>query len=215
MKYLFVSSEQVIQQNYRYSFLFRLAGAILILGSLLQVPILVLGVAVWRYHETQAANQNALQIEAKNLQAATVPLKEVSQKLVQIHQWEPIFRNRLPISALLNAVQVSIPQNVVLDSLLIESEQYDRQPVSGGVYRVPKEYRVVLQGVEKQEGEDLLQEFNDTLLKHLPTGSEMVRSEHLEKKADRLAPFVLQYAVKLSGNYFGLGLKRIAEPDTL
>jgi hypothetical protein len=215
MKHLFVSSERVIQQNYRYGSVFRLAGALLLLGAFSQAPILLIGINTWRYCESQSAEQRSLKLEAESLRAAEAPLKEVKQKLNQIHQWEPILRSRLPVSALLNAVQISIPTTAVLDSLSIETEQFDRHPVSGGTYRVPEEYRVVLQGVGKQGAEDVLQEFNDALLRRLPAGSEVVRSEYLDKRTDGLVPFILQYAVKPSGNYFGLGLKRIAEPDTL
>jgi hypothetical protein len=217
MRYLFVSADRVVQQNYRYGFVFRLAGALLILGALVQVPIGIVIFDTWRYQDARNTQQQALQIEAQNLQGLAAPLKEVKQKLTQIHQWEPILRGRVPIGALLNAVQLSIPTSLALESISIESEQFDRLPVAGGIYRVPKEYRVVLQGVEKQRNgvATAIQEFNDEMLKRLPTGTEVVRSEYLGKNADGLIPFVLQYAVKPSGNYFGLGLKRVTEPDTL
>jgi hypothetical protein len=217
MKYLFVSADRVIQQNYRYGFVFRLAGALLILGVLIQVPMGIVIFDIWRYQDAQTTQQQSLQIEAQNLQASVAPLKEVKQKLIQIQQWEPILRSRIPVSALLNAVQLSIPTTLVLESISIESEQFDRLPVAGGIYRVPKEYRVVLLGIEKQTSGvgGSIQEFNDEMLKRLPTGTEVVRSEYLSKSAAGLIPFVLQYAVKPSGNYFGLGLKRVTEPDTL
>jgi hypothetical protein len=55
----------------------------------------------------------------------------------------------------------------------------------------------------------------DALKKRLPTGSELIRSERLERRSEGTVPFLLQYSVKPSGNYFGLGLKKIAEPDHL
>jgi hypothetical protein len=149
------------------------------------------------------------------LQKSNGPLKETRQKLSQIRQWEPILYHRIPVSSLLNAVQISIPQNAVLDSISVEAEQFDRLPVQGGVYRVPKNYRVVLQGLERPGGGDALQSFNEALQKHLPTGSELVRAERLDLRSDGNVSFLLQYSVKPTGNYFGLGLKKIAEPDNL
>lgn len=213
MKYLFVSPERVIEQHYRYGFVFRFAGLLVILGFIVQAPILLFSVNVWRDREREIAEQTSLRTEMKDLEASAAPLKEIKQKLAQIHQWEPILRNRLPVSALLSAVQNAIPQSAVLDFLTIESEQYDRQPVPGGIYRTPSSYRVILQGLENQEGGDA--KFNEALLGRMPTGSEMIRSERLDKRADGLIPFTLLYSVKPTGNYFGLGIKKIAEPDTL
>jgi hypothetical protein len=216
MKYLFVSANRVVQQNYRYGFVFRLAGAFLILGGLIQVPLAVVIFNTWRYQNEQAREEKLLQMETQNLQVLAAPLKEVKQKLNQIHQWEPILRSRIPVGALLNAVELSIPNALVLESISIESEQFDRVPVAGGTYRVPKEYRFVLQGIEKKEnGVGEMRGFNDAMLKRLPAGTEVVRAEYLDRTADGLIPFVLQYSVKASGNYYGLGLKRVTEPDPL
>jgi hypothetical protein len=83
------------------------------------------------------------------------------------------------------------------------------------MYRVPRSYRLDLQGLERAHQGDGLQIFSDALQKRLPSGSELMRSERLEQRRDDTVPFVLQYSVKPSGNYFGLGLKKIAEPDNL
>jgi hypothetical protein len=143
------------------------------------------------------------------------PLNEVRQDLSQIRQWEPIFRSRIPVSALLSAIENSIPANAVLDSISIESDQYDQTPVPGGIYRVPTNYRVVIQGLEKIGVDDTAQLFADALQKRLPSASELVHSERLQKRSDDLIPFLLEYSVKPTGNYFGLGLKKISEPDSL
>jgi hypothetical protein len=135
--------------------------------------------------------------------------------LAQIRQWEPIMYHRIPISSLLNAVQISIPPAAVLDSISIEAEQFDYLPVQEGTYRVPRNYRLVLQGLERADEGDTLQIFCDALQKRLPTGSELIHSERLERRSEGTIPFLLQYSVKPSGSYFGLGLKKIAEPDNL
>ena len=153
MKYLFVSPEKVSQDQYRHGPVFRLAGVLLLLGVVLQVPVLFWGVLSWKQFRDRNAEETSLRIELSELQKADVALKEIRQKLAQIRQWEPILNNRIPVSSLLNAIQVSIPQNAVLDTISIEAEQFDRLPVVGGMYRVPRAYRLVLQGLERPGGE--------------------------------------------------------------
>jgi hypothetical protein len=215
MRYLFVSSEKVSRDQYRHGPIFRLAGVLLLLGLVLQAPLFFLGVLSLKQFEDRNAEQASLRIERGELQKADIPLRETRQKLAQIRQWEPILNNRIPISSLLNAIQVSIPQNAVLDTISIEAEQFDHLPVLGGMYRVPRDYRLVLQGLERAGGGDALLAFSDALQKRFPTGSELMRSERLEKRSDGSVPFLLQYSVKPSGNYYGLGLRKIAEPDNL
>jgi hypothetical protein len=215
MRYLFVSPEKVSQDQYRHGPVFRLAGVLLLLGLVLQVPLLYLGLLTWKQFLDRNAEQTSLRIELGELQKADIPLRETRQKLAQIRQWEPILNNRIPISSLLNAIQVSIPKNAVLDTISIEAEQFDHLPVAGGTYRVPRDYRLVLQGLERPGGGDALQVFSDALQKRFPTGSELARSECLEPRSDGSVPFLLQYSVKPSGNYYGLGLRKIAEPDNL
>jgi hypothetical protein len=215
MKYLFVSPERVSHDQYRHGPIFRLAGMLLLLGIGLQVPLLILGLLSWKQVKAGREEQSSLRTEWEELQKANLPLKETRIKLAQIRQWQPILYNRIPISSLLHAVQVSIPPNAVLDSISVEAEQFDRLPVQGGTYRVPKNYRLVLQGVETKSVGDTLQTFCDSLQKRLPTGSELVRSEQLNQRGDGNVPFLLQYSVKPSGNYHGLELTKIAEPDNL
>ena len=215
MRYLFVCAEKVAQDQYRHGSIFRFAGTLLLLGTVLQIPLLSLAGLSWKRFQDQRAEQSLLRAEWGELQSTNIPLRETRQKLAQIRQWEPILYNRIPTSSLLNAVQVSIPQNAVLDSISIEAEQFDQLPVQGGMYRVPRSYRLVVQGLERAHQGDGLQIFSDALQKRLPSGSELMRSERLEQRRDDTVPFVLQYSVKPSGNYFGLGLKKIAEPDNL
>lgn len=215
MKFLFVSPEKVVRQRYRRSLVFRLAAVLVFLGLIAQVPILVFGVLAWTGVIEESKRQKVLLEKADNLREQSAPLDEVRQDLSQIRQWEPILRSRVPVSALLSAIENSIPADAVLDSISIETNQYDQTPVSGGIYRVPTNYRVAVQGLEKIGVDDTAQLFADTLEKRLPSGSELIRSERLQKRSDNLIPFLLEYSVKPTGNYFGLGLKKIAEPDSL
>ena len=167
MRYLFVSPEKIFQDHYRHGPVFRFAGMLLLFGLVLQVPLIYSAALSWKQYQDRVAEQSLLRTELGELQKADIPLRETRQKLAQIRQWEPILYNRIPISSLLNAVQISIPQNAVLDSISIEAEQFDRLPVRGGTYRVPRDYRLVLQGLEKPGGRQALQIFCDALQKRL------------------------------------------------
>jgi hypothetical protein len=215
MKYLFVSDERVVQQHYKRGITFRLTGAVILFAAVVQVPVMVMAGLGWMRRHDEIARQNELRAEANDLQTANAPLADVRRKLAQIRQWEPILRNRIPISALLHLIEASMPASAVLDSITIESEQFDRLPVPGGVFRVPGNYRLVLQCLERPEGGDAVQALGEALQKGLPSGSELVHSDQTGKRADGLVQFSLQYSIKPTGNYFGLGVKKISEPDTL
>ena len=113
MRYLFVSPEKVSQDQYRHGPVFRLAGVLLLLGLVLQVPLLFFGVLSWKQFQDRNAEQTSLRIELGELQKADIPLRETRQKLAQIRQWKPILNNRIPISSLLNAIQVWIGPIVI------------------------------------------------------------------------------------------------------
>ena len=215
MKYLFVSDERLIQQQYRRGIIFRLAGVLILLAAFLQLPALLLAGLNWKRHQDEESSRTELRAEANNLQQANTPLNDVRRKLDQIRQWEPILRNRLPVSALLHAIENSIPPNAVLDSIAIESEQFERVPVPGGVFRVPGSYRLVLQGLERWGEGEAAQTLAEALQKCLPSRSELVHTDRSEKRADGFVQFSLQYSIKPDGNYFGLGVRKISDPDSL
>ena len=215
MRFLFVSPEQIVRQKYRRGIVFRLSAACVFLGLAAQIPIFVSGVLAWKSFTAESERQKVLLVEAGNLRKQSAPLEEIRQELSQIRRWEPILRSRVPVSALLSALEKSIPANAALDSISIESAQYDEAPVSGGIYRIPTSYRVVIQGLERAGAEDAVQLFTGALEQRLPPGTQLARSERLPTRSDNLTPFVLEYSVKPTGNYFGFGLQKIAEPGSL
>ncbi|MBW0001523.1 MAG: hypothetical protein JO015_20710 [Verrucomicrobia bacterium] len=215
MKNLFVSPERVAVQNYRTGLPFRVAAAIILAGLVLQAPMLLSSVLTWRRYQRAQDRREMLRAETANFQAQLVPLQETKRKLQQIHQWEPIFKARLPVSAILAAVEKSIPDQAVLGSVSIEADQFDRVPVTGGVYRVPTNYRLVLQGETRPEQGEAVQVFSETLLRRLPPGSEEIRNDRQPRAAGNYNSFVLQYSIKPNGNYFGMGVQRLADPDPL
>jgi hypothetical protein len=215
MKHLFVSPEKIILQRYKHDREFRAAGFLLIVIAFLQVPLGVLGCLLWNRFQEQSAIESQNRIRAVDLQSRNANLHDVRQKLSQIRQWEPILRSRIPSGAILSAIQKGIPPDVVLDSIVIETGNYQVVPVTGGTYRVPKDYMLLLQAIAKPESAGAIDRFKDSLAKILPPGTELLRTSQLDKRSDGLIPTQMQYSIKPTGNYWSLGLTKISEPDSL
>jgi hypothetical protein len=154
-------------------------------------------------------------VAAENeLQNRLVAFKDTRQKLSQIQQWEPIIRGRLPCSAVLAAIEQTVPADAVLEKVALESSRYQALPVAGGTYRVPEVYTLSIQGSLRFGHAEELETFTNELTKHLPAGAQVVRSKLLEGP-ESLVPFLLVYAITPTGNYSALGVQRIADPDRL
>ncbi|MGA8477078.1 MAG: hypothetical protein WB696_03890 [Chthoniobacterales bacterium] len=215
MKHLFVSPEKILGQRYKHDRGFRAAGFLLIAMVFLQLPLGVLGCFLWNRCQEQSAIQSQNRIRAVDLQSRNENLHDVRQKIGQIRQWEPILRSRIPSGAILSAIQKGIPPDVVLDSVAIETGDYQVVPVTGGTYRVPKDYMLLLQATAKTDSASAIDRFKDSLAKILPPGTELLRTSRLDKRSDGLIPIQMQYSIKPTGNYLSLGLTKISEPDSL
>jgi hypothetical protein len=215
MKHLLISPERILLQRYKYERGFRVAGFLLLITGFLQLSLCVFGFVLGsRFHE-QSAIQSQNRLRATDLQSENTALHDVRQKLAQIRQWEPILRNRIPSSAILSAIQKGIPSDVVLDSIVIETTNYQAIPVIGGTYRVPQDYRLFLQVATKSGSVGAIDRFKDNLTEILPPGSELLRTTQLDKRSDGLVATEIQYSIKPTGNYLSLGLTKISEPDSL
>jgi hypothetical protein len=215
MRYLFISPEKSTFHRYRRDLVFRIAGVLIVVGVLAQVPLLAFGVLTWLRLDQQTRRRTAIASQTDELSRLDLPLKDVRQQLAQIRQWEPIIRHRLPVSAILGGLEASIPDKVVIDSVTLEADQYDRVSVNGGTYRAPTNYRIIIQGKAQPTSPDAVQQFADKLRIRLPAEAELVRAEHWEDRSGGLLGFVIQYAVKTTGNYNGAGLTRITDPSSL
>jgi len=76
-------------------------------------------------------------------------LKETELQFRQIKSWEPILRGRMPGSAVLGAVEQTIPQEVVLSRIAMEAANYRLVLLSPGSFRVPETYTITLEGSQK------------------------------------------------------------------
>jgi hypothetical protein len=215
MRHLFVSRERILLQRYKHDRVFRLAGSLLLLATLLQLPLGIFGFFLWNRFQEQSTIQSQNQIRTADLQGQSAKLREVRQKLAQIRQWEPILRNRIPNAAILSAIQKAIPAEVALDSILIETGSYQVTPTVGGTFRLPQNYTLVLQATAKLGSAGAIDRFKDNLAKILPPGSELLQTSQLDQRPDGLVPIQMQYSIRPTGNYLSLGLTKISAPDSL
>lgn len=214
MKNLFLSPERIVLRSYQRELVFRAVGLIVLVTGLLQLPVLFFAFTTWQNYQTLTDKKVQLAAAANELQTKLVAFKDTRQKLSQIQQWEPIIRGRLPCSAVLAAIEQTVPTDAVLEKIGIESSRYQALPVAGGTYRVPELYTLSIQGSLKFGRVEELEAFTNELKKHLPAGAQVLRSKLLEG-TESLVPFHLVYSIMPAGNYSTLGVQRIADPDRL
>jgi hypothetical protein len=214
MKNLFLSPERIVLRSYQRELIFRAVGLTVLVTALLQLPALFFAFTTWRDYQALTDKKGQLLAAANELQTRLVALKDTRQKLSQIQQWEPIIRGRLPCSAVLAAIEQTVPADAVLEKIGIESSRYQALPVAGGTYRVPEFYTLSIQGSLKFGHAEELEAFTNELKKRLPVGSQVLRSKLLEG-TESLVPFLLVYSITPAGNYTALGVQRIADPDRL
>jgi hypothetical protein len=214
MKNLFLSPERIVLRSYQRELVFRGVGLVLLITGLIQLPVLFFGFTIWRDQKTRIDRQTQLLAAENELKNRLVGFKDTRQKLSQIQQWEPILRGRLPCSAVLAAIEQTVPADAVLEKIALESSHYQALPVAGGTYRVPEVYTLSIQGSLKFGHAEELENFTSALNKRLPIGSQVVRSKLLEG-TESLVPFLLVYSIVPTGNYSALGVQRITDPDRL
>jgi hypothetical protein len=214
MKNLFLSPERIILRSYQQELIFRAAGLIVLITVFLQLPILVLAFFTWRDYQAETDRKGRLLATENDLQSKLAAFKDTRQKLGQIQQWEPVIRGRLPCSAVLAAIEQTVPEDAVLERISLEAAKFQALPVVGGTYRVPEIYTLSLQGSLKFGHAEELEALTNELKRRLPAGAQVVRSKLLEG-TETLVPFLLVYSIPAAGNYTALGVQRIADPDRL
>ena len=95
---------------------------------------------------------------------------------------------------------------MALDSILVETGNYQAISTVGGTYRVPQDYMLLLQATAKSGSDGAVDRFKASLAKILPPGSQLLRTWQLDKRPDGLFPIQIQYSIKPTGNYLNLGL---------
>ena len=211
MQPFFVSVEKLAKQAYRYDFRYRIAASTLIVAMALQAPL-----GLFLFYEnrarTEEENRQSVALQKKTqLTENLVSLKETETQLGQIESWEPILRGRMPVSAVIGAVEQTIPPEIALSRIAVEAASYRAVPLGSGTFRVPENYAITLEGASNDENSRVWEEFVDHLLRRLPPGSRVVScvaDAAKDSKTVRMACKATLQA-QANGNYFSLGVSKI------
>jgi hypothetical protein len=213
----FISEEKLARQAYRYDSRYRLAAFVLMVAILLQAPFLTLLYYQNRIRETEESRRGAaLQKQAK-LAGELNGLKETEVQLGQIRSWEPILRGRMPASAVLGAIEQTIPRDVVLSRIVMEASKYRGLVLSRGSFRVPETYTITLEGAQKVRDPAVWEQFIRKFLSRLPPGS-TVETSVVGGAGDTksaILPCKALLQAQANGNYFPLGVNKIDAEENL
>lgn len=217
MQPFFISEAKLARQAYRYDHRYRLAALLLMVALAWQLPFLALFSYQNRINEEEASRREfALQKKAQ-LTAELGNLKETEFQLDQITSWEPILRARMPVSAVIGAVEETIPREIVLSRFVVEAANYRPVSLTAGSFRVPETYTITLEGERKGPDPEIWGKFIGKFLSRLPPGSAVVTSsvgnEGNPKNAIQTCKAVLK--AQANGNYSPLGLNKIETEENL
>jgi hypothetical protein len=213
----FVSEDRLARQAYRYDYRYRLAAFLLIATILLQVPFIAF-ICYQRQIEQREGIRRGFAFQKKaQITADLDSLKETEVQLRQIKSWEPILRGRMPVSAVLGAIEQTIPREVALSRISLEATNYRQVSIYSGSFRVPETYTITLQGEQNVPDQGVWQKFINGLLSRLPPGSKLLTS--LVDNDPNLKSAVVNCKAVLiaqsNGNYFPLGVNKIDTEEDL
>jgi hypothetical protein len=213
----FVSEEKLARQAYRYDSRYRLAAFVLMIAVLLQAPFLTLLYYQNRISDAEESRRGSALQQQAQLTGELNGLKETEVQLGQIRSWEPILRARMPVSAVLGAVEQTIPRDIVLSRIFMEATKYREVVLGRGSFRVPETYSITLEGAQKARDPVVWKQFIEKLLLRLPPGSavetSVVGSDGNSKSAILTCKALLQ--AQANGNYFPLGVNKVEAEENL
>lgn len=214
MKPLFISRENIVKRAYRRSPSFRLAGGVVLAGLLLQIGFACKGIQLALEAGSLASANRALRYAVNTANNEKGKYAELETKLADIRSWGPILTNRLPVSAVLAAIEQTIPPQLVIRNLNIVAVQQTPVKLAAGVFLLPKTYRLQIEG-EQQKGSDpgLVERFSASLLARMPANARQVKSEQAGQREAQSFKLVLE--LPANGNYHNLGLNPSQGPETL
>lgn len=207
MKPHLISTEVLVRQVYRYSPAYRLAAFVIFSFLFLQVPAIVWFVYERGVGEERRARAAQLAGDAARIATARRALADTERKLKHIQDLTPLLRARLPISAVLGKIEQFTPQEVVLSRITIDSGNFQPVQLEKSLFQIPREITIVIEG--EQTSRDASKSLGEKLIKSLPPGSKMSNLVQ-ENKAFRLT-----LSAPANGNYFGLGVTKIAAENAL
>jgi hypothetical protein len=216
MKPLFVSQDLIIKRAYRRDRWFKLAGGAVLLGLLLQLGLGYQTVQIIFQGNSLASQRRVLSYSVNEANQTRVKYADLEKRLADLHSWGPILANRLPTSAVLAAVEQTIPSGIVISRLSLSAAQQTPVRLTSGVFMVPKTYRLQLEG-ERMQGSSsgILESFSRNLLARMPSNSRQVSRQEGTEPKERLGTFKLILELPANGNYHGLRLNPVQQAESL
>ena len=216
MKPYLISQEVLARQVYRYNPAYRFAAFVLCCFLLAQIPLVA-----WIVYErglTAQRQARAAQLAADTARIASErkSLADTEKKLRRIQDLAPILRARLPISALLGKIEELVPPNLTVSKITIDAEVFQPVQVETGLFQVPRQMRIEIQGEEPPAGggpANPSTKLAQALLKSLPPGSSIADTTPVP--GQHYKTFRLTLIAPANGNYYGLGVTKLATQNSL
>jgi hypothetical protein len=215
MKPYLISKEVLASQVYRYHPAYRFAAFVVCCFLLVQVPLVV-----WLVYERDLTAQR--QARADQLAADTAKiagerkaLADTEKKLRRIQDLAPILRSRLPISALLGKIEQLAPPNLTVSKITIDGQAFQPIQIETELFQAPRQIRIAIEGEQSLQGggPNPSNQLAQGLLQSLPPGSKIDDNSPMD--GQHYKTFRLTLIAPTNGNYYGLGVTKLATQNSL
>lgn len=215
MKHYLIAKEVLARQVYRYDPAYRFAAFVFFCFLLTQIPAVVWFVYERAVGEERQARTAQLAAEADRITGERRLLVDTEKKLKRIQDLAVILRARLPISAVLGKIEQFTPPDLTLSHITIDAEAFQPVQSEAGLFRIPRQIRIAIEGEQSQQGGDANAYNNlaEQLLKSLPPESKIADRSLIDDH--NLKTFRLTLIAPTNGNYFGLGVTKIGSQNAL
>ena len=215
MKPYLISHEVLARQVYRYNPAYRFAAFLLCCFLLAQIPLVAWIVYERGLTEQRTARAAELGEDTARITSERKALGDTEKKLKRIQDVAPILRARLPIGALLGKIEQLVPPNLTVSKIMIEGEVFQPVQIETGMFRVPRQLRIEIEGEEPPQGgpTDQSAKLAQALLKSLPPGSSI--ADNSPVSGPKYKTFRLTLIAPANGNYYGLGVTKLAAQNSL
>ena len=215
MKPHLISKELLGRQVYRYHPAYRLAAFLLCCFLLLQLPIVAWIVYERDLTQQRQARAAELAADAARIARERKGLADTEKKLKRLQDLAPILRARLPVSALLGKLEQLAPANLTVSRIAIDAEAFQPIQIETGLFQAPRQIRIDIEGEEPLQGSapDPANKLAQALLQSLPPGSKM--ADNTLVNGQRCKIFRLTLFAPTNGNYYGLGVTKLAAQNAL
>lgn len=207
MNPFYISEERLARQAYRYDVRYRLAALFLFTAIGVQLPFMLLIYHLYQVRNDEESRQGLALQRKSQIQTELARLRETEILLRTIRNWEPLLRSRMSASALIGAVERTIPKDAVLSRLEIDGAKYLTVSLPGGSFQVPKAYLITLEGEARSEGS--WNQLQNSFLSKLPPGSKILETRIGSQRNTSFLECRCVFQAEANGNYHSLDIAKI------